>query len=148
MNDNTIDVRQTSRGAELHSFNHEKRRWLHVGTISGEVYEKGNISILNNPEPSICLMVAELQEAEKAGALFLRCILPDKSGTFAISLGDFRANAEAYYHAKYGRQLRVGLPKFQYIGAVVKRNARTDNPRKSKGELNIPQLDFFNHWKK
>jgi hypothetical protein len=138
-----IQVRQTAKGTEIHSFNYQKNKRLHIGTISGQVFEKGNISILQKPEPSICLMVAELQEAENAGALFLRCISADKKSTYSISLGDFRANAEPYDNGYYGRQLRCKLTKFQYIGAVVQRNAILDNPREGKGELIIRQLNMW-----
>jgi hypothetical protein len=138
-----IEIKMTRRGAQVYSYNHERKQELHIGTISGAVFEKGNAAILWSPEPSICLMPAELEAAELAGASFLRCIPRGHRQTYSISLADFRANAEPYHNAHYGEQLRCPLTAFQSIGTAKKRNAKTDNPKRSQpGEI-IRQLSMF-----
>ena len=148
MNDTQkIQVKQSKRGTELHSYNHERRRYLHVGTISGDVYEKGNVSILEKPELSICLLPDELDQAEHNGALFLRCLVRgDEPATFSISLADFRKYAKPYSNTWYGSQLRCVTSKFAFSGAIVKRTPRSDNPVKTNGGIVLPferQLNLF-----
>lgn len=123
-----IQVKESKRGVEFHAFNFQRQRMIHIGTLSGQTYEKGNCVILRQPEPSICLPQSEYGAAVEAGALFLRCIPPDKSATYAISLRDFKQHAEAYYNAGYGPQWRVSLVHFSHTSKVGKRNAHIDNP--------------------
>jgi len=147
MNDSTeIQVKQTGRGAEIHSYNYEHSEKKHIGTINGVVYEKGNIGILrmvgNRYEPSICMMLAELEAVESAGAQFLRCI--KGKTTYSVSLADFRMFGEPYHNSFYGNQLRVPVIRFATIEATKKRNKRTDNPVKQIAKMILPrQIDMF-----
>jgi hypothetical protein len=123
-----IQVRETRRGIEFHAWNHERQRLIHVGTLLGQVYEKGNCTILRQPEPSICLPQSEYGAAVEVGAVYLRCIPPDKSGMYAISLEDFKQHAEPYHNISYGPQWRGSLRFFQFSSKVGKRNPIIDNP--------------------
>jgi hypothetical protein len=139
-----IQVRETKRGIEFHAWNHERQRMIHIGTLLGQVYEKGNCTILRQPEPSICLPQSEYGAVMETGAVYLRCIPPDKSGTFSISLQDFKRHAEAYYNAGYGPQWRCALQYFQSIAKTGRRNPIIDNPVKIKqAEPEIRQISLF-----
>lgn len=129
LNGGKIQTRQTERGIELHSFNFERQRVLHIGTISGAVYEKGNAAILRNPEPSFNLTQSEYGAAVENGAEFLRVIPADKSATYSISLENFKRFAEPYFNSTYGPQWRCPLSKFSATNRTGKRNPITDNPR-------------------
>jgi hypothetical protein len=100
---------------------------LHIGTLKGQTYEK-QAEILRQPEPSFCLTQSEFGAVVDCGAGFIRIIPQDKSGTYSISVQDFKRYAEPYYNAGYGPQLRCVLPRFFHTSKVGKRNARTDNP--------------------
>lgn len=124
-----VEARPGKRGGiEILSMNHERGRRLHVGTVIGSTYEKGNPAILRKPEPSFCMGQNELQAAKDAGAKFLRMITSDKK-TYSIAITDFERNAERYFNAYYGDQLRVPLRCFQFSAAAAPRNPITDNPR-------------------
>jgi hypothetical protein len=120
-------IRETRRGVELHAFNFQRQRMLHIGTLKGQTYEK-QAEILRQPEPSFCLTQSELGALVDMGAGFIRIIPGDKSKTYSISVQDFKRHAEAYYNGAYGPQWRVPLGMFASIAKVAKRNPITDNP--------------------
>ena len=122
-----IIVKETKRGIEFHAFNWQRQRTLHIGTLKGQTYEKQAV-ILRQPEPSFALTQSEFGAVMDCGAGFIRIIPQDKSGTYSISVQDFKRYAEAYYNAGYGGQWRVPLGKFSSTPKVAKRNAHTDNP--------------------
>lgn len=130
-NDNTkageITTREGKRGIEFLAFNHEHKKLLCIGTLSGMTYEK-TAPILQKPEPSFCLPTSELAAIEREGGQFIRFIGRGRPGTFSISLEDFKLHGEKYFNASYGYQVRVPLSKFAYSAKVAKRNAVTDNP--------------------
>ena len=121
-----IQIKETKRGLEFHSFNFQRQRLIHIGTIIGQVYEK-QANVLRNPEPSFTLSRSEFVAAVEHGAVYLR-VLPPGGGTYSISLVDFNAKHESYYNAFYGPQMRCPLAEFQSINAVAIRNVMTDNP--------------------
>ena len=136
-----IRVKATSRGMSLQCFNYTQNRYVSTGSISGAVYEKGNISLLKvvngKYQPSISLTVAELQTALDLGATFLRCISPDKSTTYSIALSAFdpeNGKAEIYTNSYYGEQLAVSVDDFGKTGKSKKRNKVLDNPPTEVGE--------------
>jgi hypothetical protein len=120
-------VKETKRGIEFHAFNWTRQRMLHIGTLKGQTYEK-QAEILRQPEPSFCLTQSEFGAVVDCGAGFIRIIPQDKTGTYSISVSDFRRHAEAYYNGAYGPQWRCALIHFQRTSKVAKRNAHTDNP--------------------
>jgi hypothetical protein len=122
-----IQVKETKRGIEFHAFNWQRQRMLHIGTLKGQTYEK-QAEILRQPEPSFCLTQSEFGAVQDCGAGFIRIIPQDKSGTYSISVSDFKRHAEAYYNGAYGPQWRCALIHFASIAKVAKRNAHTDNP--------------------
>jgi len=122
-----IQIREGKKGREFFAFNHEHKKSLHIGTLSGATYEK-TAPILNKPEPSFCLPQSELTAIEQAGGQFIRFIARGSVGTYAISLDDFKRHGEKYFNAGYGYQIRVPLTKFAYSPRVTKRNAMLDNP--------------------
>lgn len=122
-----ITVREGKKGIEFYAFNHEHKKSLHVGTLSGQVYEK-TAPILRQPEPSFCLPMSELAAIEQQGGQFIRFIARGTVGTYAISLQDFKLYGERYFARGYGYQTRVPLTRFAYSPKVVKRNAILDNP--------------------
>lgn len=124
-----IETRPAKRGGgiELLAYNHERGRRVSVGTVRGDVFEKGNAAILRKPEPSFCLSRSELNAAKEAGANFIRLITPEKT-TYAIELERFEANAEKYFNAYYGDQLRCSLRFFAFIASAKPRSERADNP--------------------
>lgn len=143
-NGGKIKIKETKKGTEFHGWNFQRQRMIHIGTLKGQVYEKGNVAILRKPEPSIALSQSEYGAALDAGAQFLRCIPPDKSTTYAISLRDFKANARPYYNPAYGPQIRVSLMMFQRISKVSKRNSMIDNPViEREAELLPRQMGLF-----
>jgi hypothetical protein len=122
-----IQIRPGKRGGiEIHAYNHERGRSVHVGTVKGAVYEKGNCAILRKPEPSFCLNRAELQAAREAGAQFVRMIADGK--TYSISLTDFERSAEYFNNVFYGLQMRAPLRFFAFSSTTAPRNPITDNP--------------------
>jgi hypothetical protein len=123
-----IVIKESKRGVEFHAFNFQRQRLIHVGTLNGSVYEKGNCVILRQPEPSFCLPQSEYGAAVEAGALYLRCIPPDKSATYAISLQDFKEFSTPFYNQMYGPQWRVPVSKFSHTSKVSKRNVILDSP--------------------
>jgi hypothetical protein len=138
-----IKVKETKRGFEFWSFNFQRQRMLHIGTLKGRTYEKV-VTILRQPEPSISLPQSEYGAAVEWGAMFLRAIPSDHSATYAISLRDFKANAVEYYNAFYGPQWRVPLTEFSSISTTAPRNAITDNPViETKAELLPRQMTLF-----
>ncbi len=108
-----ITIREGKKGIEFWAFNHEHKKSLCVGTLSGSVYEK-TAPILQKPEPSFCLPQSELTMIEQAGGQFIRFIARGHVGTYAISLQDFKLHGEQYFNAGYGKQIRVSLTKFSY----------------------------------
>src|SRR5687768_8080949 len=120
-------IRESKRGIEFHAFNWQRQRMLHIGTLSGQVYEKVAV-ILRNPEPSFALTQSEFGAVEEMGAGFVRIVTPAKDATFAISVNDFKRFKEPYYNSAYGPQWRVPLGKFSHVAKVAKRNPITDNP--------------------
>jgi hypothetical protein len=116
-----ITVIEGKKGIEFYAFNHEHQKRLHVGTLSGAVYEK-TAPILRQPEPSFCLPGSELAAIEEAGGRFIRFIARGTVGTYAISLADFKLHGERYFARGYGYQTRVPLTRFEYSPRVVKRN--------------------------
>lgn len=122
-----IQVREGKKGIEFFAFNHQHGKPLHIGTLSGATYEK-TAPILQKPEPSFCLPQSELAALEQAGGQFIRFIGRGRSGTFAISVSDFKLHAEPYYNRAYGYQWRVKLSAFSYCAKVSKRNAQIDSP--------------------
>ena len=139
-----IQIKETKRGIEFHAFNFQRQRMIHIGTLSGQIYEKV-APILRQPEPSFSLPQSEFGEVVEMGAGFIRIVTPDKSGTYAISVPDFKLHAEAYYNASYGPQWRVPLGKFSHVAKVAKRNARTDNPviEQVRDIIQSKQLSLF-----
>ena len=123
-----VTISESKKGRiKFYAYNHQQGRRLHIGTLSGAVYEKV-APVLRQPEPSFSLTLSELGAVEQTGAEFIRVVLPDKSATYSISARDFRRFAEAYYHAGYGPQMRCALTHFSHVAAVQKRSARRDNP--------------------
>jgi len=111
---------------KFYSYNHERGKSLHIGTLIGQTYEKVAV-ILRQPEPSLTLTSLELQAVQDAGGLYVRFIV-DRSRTFSISVRDFIRHTEKFYNRQYGPQLRVPLKHFEFSPVVAKRNARRDNP--------------------
>jgi hypothetical protein len=135
-----IFTKKGKRGLEFHAYNRERGRSVHVGTLSGGVFEKGRVSILRKPEPSIALKPDEYQSAKDAGATVFRAQTVDGE-TYVIRLDDFHRLKVEYFNPTYGKQLRVPLCHFQRSGTTVKRNAVLDNPRGGgRGEYVRPQL--------
>jgi hypothetical protein len=128
-----IIVKESKRGTEFHAFNFQRGDLLHIGTLSGQVYEKVAV-ILRQPEPSFALTQAEFGKVQEAGARFIRIITPEKTTTYAISLEDFQRFKEAYHNAAYGPQWRVSLVHFSSVATVAKRNPIVDNPVIEKDE--------------
>lgn len=122
-----ITLKETKRGIEFHSFNLQRQRMIHIGTLSGEVYEKVAV-ILRQPEPSFALTQAELGAVLDTGAGFIRIITPEKDKTYSISVRDFQLHKEAYRNLGYGDQWRVSLGKFSQIDKVRQRNPIIDSP--------------------
>jgi hypothetical protein len=139
MKDNTfskagkIEIREGKKGLEFYAFNHEHKKPLHIGTLSGIVYEK-TVPILQKPEPSFCLPTSELAAVEQAGGQFIRFIGRGRPGTFSISLEDFKSHGQSYFNAGYGKQVRVALTKFAYSSKVGKRNLIIDCPPVSRND--------------
>jgi hypothetical protein len=123
----TIQTRQGRKGVEFWAYNHQHEKPLHVGTLSGAVYEK-TAPILHKPEPSFCLPLSELAAVEEAAGRFIRFIGRGRPGTFSISVEDFKLHGEKYFNASYGYQIRVALKWFAYTSKVGKRNPIIDNP--------------------
>jgi hypothetical protein len=128
-----IVVKESKRGTEFHAFNFQRGRLLHIGTLSGQVYEKVAV-ILRQPEPSFALTQAEFGKVQEAGARFIRIVTPEKTATYAISLEDFQRFKEAYHNPTYGPQLRCALTHFASSSTVAKRNPIIDNPVSEKAE--------------
>jgi hypothetical protein len=128
-----IQIKQSKRGIEFHAWNHERQRKIHIGTLIGVVFEKGNVAILRKPEPSIALSQAEYGVAVDHGVQFLRCVTPEKA-TYSISLENFKKHAESYYNPAYGPQWRCSLSFFSRTNKAEKRNAILDNPPLPQGE--------------
>jgi hypothetical protein len=122
-----IQIREGKKGKEFFAFNHEHKKPLHIGTLSGATYEK-TAPMLRKPEPSFCLPSSELSAVERAGGLFIRFIARGSVGTYATSLEDFKRHGEKYFNASYGSQVRLALKFFQYSPKVAKRNPIVDNP--------------------
>lgn len=130
-----IETRTGKRGGiEILALNHERGRRVSVGTVRGAVYEKGNAAILRQPEPSFCLSKSELQAAKESGAKFFNPITPDKF-TYSISIEDFERNAQTFFNAYYGAQLRTPTRYFQRVSATAPRTIARDNPATPKGDL-------------
>lgn len=110
------------------AFNHERSKYLSIGTLSGVVYEKGNATILLLPEPSLTISQVELGLLEANGAETLRFVTREKI-TFAISLSDFNKRKQAYYSRLYGPQWRVPITHFESVAKTKRRNARMDAPK-------------------
>jgi hypothetical protein len=137
-----IQVREGKRGLEFFAFNHQHKKPLCIGTLSGLTYEK-TAPMLHKPEPSFCLPTSELAAIEQAGGQFIRFIARGSVGTYAISLEDFKRHAEKYFNASYGYQLRVPVVKFSYSPKVAKRNPIVDNPPVIEQPLQIRQISLF-----
>lgn len=114
-----IEARPGKRGIEILAMNHERGRRVHIGTIKRGVYEKGNAAILRKPEPSFCMMRAELEAVKENGAEILRLITPEKQ-PYTISLSDFEQYAEVYFNAFYGEQMRCSRRHFETTTATRK----------------------------
>jgi hypothetical protein len=110
-----IQIRETKRGIELHAWNCERQRLLHIGTLVGVVCEK-QVTILRLPEPSINLTQSELGALESLGAVYLRCIPADKSATYSISVENFRKFGQPYFNPQYGPQWREPLVRQAKLG--------------------------------
>ena len=122
-----ISVKPNKRGIEFHTFNHERRRMLHIGTLRGSVYEKV-AAILYKPEPSFALTLCEYNAAVENGAEFIRIIPQDHAATYSISIEDFKQLATPYSNPFYGDQSRVALRHFQRVSTTAPRTHRADNP--------------------
>jgi hypothetical protein len=122
-----IEVRQTRKGYGFYAFNHTHKKILCIGTIAGATYEK-EAQVLQKPELSFCLPVAELNAVKAYDAQYIRIIPSNKSATYAISVTDFERFGEPFYNAFYGKQIRCALRYFQRSAKVVKRNPIIDNP--------------------
>ncbi len=139
-----IVIKETRRGIEFHAFNEQRKRVLHVGTLIGRTYEKVQ-PILMKPEPSFSLTQAEYSAVLSSGAEFVRIVLPDKRGSYAIDVQSFGRYGEKYFNVFYGPQLRVPLIRFAFTSRVSKRNKVTDNPVLERPGPIAPrekQLDF------
>lgn len=127
-----IQIIETSRGFEFWSYNHDRNKNLHIGTLKGATLEKGNVRILYKPEPSITLSQAEYAAARDLGAQYLRVVTRDRR-TYSISLEDFDRYKEGYHNPWYGPQWRVPLSRFARSARKRTRNAIVDNPRVGRG---------------
>jgi hypothetical protein len=137
-----ILVKKTRQGVQFHAYNHEHNKFLCIGSVIGQVFEKV-APILRLPEPSICVSESEFAAALEAGALYL-CVLPRGGGTYGISLADFRKHAKPYYNPSYGPQYRCSLEFFEYSFETRKRNPHLDNPTTERAEMVLPrQLSMF-----
>lgn len=141
-----VYTKETKRGLEFHAYNRERGRSIHIGTMKGTTYEKGRVSILEKPEPSIALKPDECKAAVDAGATVFRAQTKD-GDTYVIGLDDFNRLKVEYFNPTYGTQWRVPLCYFQRSGTTVKRNPILDTPRGSgMGEYvksRPRQLDLF-----
>jgi hypothetical protein len=137
-----ISTEATKRGLKFFSFNHERRKYLHIGTLIGATYEKSS-AVLRSPEPSLCVSESEFGAVQEAGGQFIRFIV-GRSHTYSISVLDFARQAEKYFSAGYGDQLRVKLTAFSSIATVRPRNLIVDSPRLSQAKPIGPrQLSLF-----
>lgn len=121
-----ITTERTPRGVKFSAFNHERNQFLHIGTLRGTCYEKGSVSILHLPEPSICLSQSELGAALDHGAETLRFITREKI-SYTIRAELFDRLKEAYYNPAYGGQWRVSLTFFDVKGPGLKRGSAYRN---------------------
>jgi hypothetical protein len=137
-----IQVREGKRGLEFFAFNHEHKKPLCIGTLSGLTYEK-TAPMLQKPEPSFCLPTSELAAIEKADGQFIRFIARGSVGTYAISVDDFKRHSETYFNAAYGYQLRVPVVKFSFSPKVSKRNKIVDCPPVETVQPLIRQISMF-----
>lgn len=122
-----IVTKSTKRGIELHAYNWQRQRMLHIGTLRGVVYEK-QAQILQRPEPSFAVTQTELGAILETGAEFIRVVLPSKSVTYSISVQDFQDHKQAYHNPGYGPQWRCSLKYFVHVMKIAKRNSVIDNP--------------------
>ncbi len=146
-----IQVKETKGGKEFHAFNWQRQRMIHIGTLSGDTYEKVAV-ILRQPEPSFALTQSELGALIETGAGFIRIITPEKDKTYSMSVQDFQLHKEAYHNLGYGPQWRVPVGKFSSIAKVAPRNPIVDSPVKEvPREIVKPkdkQSSFFDRWMK
>jgi hypothetical protein len=122
-----VVTQQVKDGVAIWGYNFEKGRPVNFGTVRGDTYEK-EAGILLKPERSFCLTETEYPAVLEAGAVYLVCIPNDKSGSYAIELERFGRYSVPYFNARYGRQLRCALTRFEPSKQVRRRNARLDNP--------------------
>ncbi len=113
---------------QVHAFNVEKRKTIHIGTVVGICYEKV-CPVLQKPEPSFSLTRAEYAAILETGAEFIRIVTSSRSGTYSISVQDFGRFGVPYHNAFYGDQLRVSLSRFTSSSKIAERNTHTDNPK-------------------
>ncbi|MBN1451138.1 MAG: hypothetical protein JW963_09005 [Anaerolineales bacterium] len=139
------EIRAVSRPGKvtLQAYNHERGQYLDIGSIQGNVYEKGNASILQLPEPSFTLSQSEYGAVCDLGAEFVRMVTREKI-TYSIELSRFDQFKQPYFNGWYGPQWRVSLSQFASTGNSKKRNRALDNPRKQSAGYHKPaQLDLF-----
>jgi len=122
-----ILIKETARGLEFHAINYERGQLLHIGTISGIVYETVK-PILEKPERSFCVSRSEYEKLTGLATGIIRVITPAKDRTYAITVKDFDQHKKSYYHKMYGYQWRCALKWFSDSPEVVQRNAILDNP--------------------
>ena len=129
-----IKIKTTKRGVEFHGWNFQRQRMIHVGTLQGQVYEKGNVTIFRKLN-TINLPQSEYSAAVEAGAQFLRCIPRDQSCTYSISLKDFYRLKVDYHDPTYGPQWCCSVDMFLRTGKVSKRNPMIDAPAQAVGTI-------------
>lgn len=142
-----IEVQESKKGLKFFSFNHQRGKLCHIGTLKGRTYEKA-AQVLRQPEPSLTLTSMELEAVKEAGGQFVRFII-NNAQTYSIDVLTFTNNAVKFYNPSYGYQLRVSLKYFQFANAYTKRTAATDNPVLPSGSLiehvQEKQMPLFGH---
>ncbi len=101
-------------GDKLYAFNLEHKETRCIGTIRrfprGAVYSKDG-QILRWPEPSLCFSESEFSAILSSGVEFVHIQVGD--ALYAIDLQRFAMFGKPFHNAKYGRQVRLPLTRFQ-----------------------------------
>ena len=128
----TITTRPGKRGLEFSSYNIQRQRMIHIGTLISKVYEK-SATILRK-ENALTLTTAEVTTIQDNGGGFVRFVV-GRSATYSISVPDFLSHSKPYYNPGYGQQLACELKYLQFSNTYQKRNSQTDNPTVPAGNL-------------
>jgi hypothetical protein len=121
-----ISVEAKRGRVKFFAYNLQRGKPVHVGTKSGNVYEK--VQPIFRQRQSFNLTRTEYAAILEAGASFINIVLPDKTAMYSIGVERFARYAQPYDHPDYGGQLACPLKYFSPSSEVSPRNARRDNP--------------------